>query len=286
MEAKTNYTLVGFSVIILLVALCAGAIWLSFGFDKTSYQNYVVYTKESVSGLAEEALVKFNGVKIGFVDSVSLSPDQPGKVRILLKIAQGTPITKSTFATMMAQGITGSSYLNLSEDGKNHELLSSNSARPIPEIPYHDSFFYRIEKNFDIISQQIEGVFSEHNAKNIADILSNIKNVSDIINENNQNMNKLLKDMPQISKELLKAVNEVSIMSTDVANAGRNVTTVMKSARFTIDKFNQQAIPPAVDLINRLNQIAATMEDIARDVEQNPAIIIRGKKPDPVGPGE
>ena len=186
----------------------------------------------------------------------------------------------------MAQGITGSSYLNLSEDGKNHELLSSNSAHPIPEIPYHDSFFYRIEKNFDIISQQIEGVFSEHNAKNIADILSNIKNVSDIINENNQNVNKLLKDMPQISKELLKAVNEVSIMSTDVANAGRNVTTVMKAARFTIDKFNQQAIPPAVDLINRLNQIAATMEDIAKDVEQNPAIIIRGKKPDPAGPGE
>ena len=123
-------------------------------------------------------------------------------------------------------------------------------------------------------------------AKNIADILSNIKNVSDIINENNQNVNKLLKDMPQISKELLKAVNEVSIMSTDVANAGRNVTTVMKAARFTIDKFNQQAIPPAVDLINRLNQIAATMEDIAKDVEQNPAIIIRGKKPDPAGPGE
>lgn len=286
MEAKTNYTLVGFSVIILLIALCAGAIWLSFGFDKTSYQNYVVYTKESVSGLAEEALVKFNGVKIGFVDSVSLSPDQPGKVRILLKIAQGTPITKSTFATMMAQGITGSSYLNLSEDGKNHELLVSTSARPIPEIPYHDSFFYRIEKNFDVISQQIEGIFSEHNAKNIADILSNLRNVTSIIDENNQNVNKILKDMPQISKELLKAVNEVSIMSNDVANAGRNVTTVMKAARFTIDKFNQQAIPPAVDLINRLNQIAATMEDIAQDIEQNPAIVIRGKKPDPAGPGE
>ena len=286
MEAKTNYTLVGFSVIVLLIALCAGAIWLSFGFDKTAYQNYVVYTKESVSGLAEEALVKFNGVKIGVVDSVSLSPDQPGKVRILLKIAQGTPITRSTFATMMAQGITGASYLNLSEDGQNHELLSSTSAHPIPEIAYHDSFFYRIEKNFDTISQQIEGVFSEQNAKNIAAILLNLKNVTNMIDENNQNVNRLLKDMPQMSKELLKAVNQVSIMSNDVANAGRQVSTVMKATRFTIDKFNQQAIPPAVDLINRLNQIAATMEDIAKDIEQNPAIIIRGKKPDPAGPGE
>lgn len=286
MEAKTNYTLVGFSVIILLIALCAGAIWLSFGFDKTAYQNYVVYTKESVSGLAEEALVKFNGVKIGFVENVSLSPDQPGKVRILLKIAQGTPITKSTFATMMAQGITGTSYLNLSEEGKNHELLKPTVAHPVLEIPYHDSFFYRIEKNFDTISQQIESIFSAHNAKNIAAILSNLKNVTHIIDENNQNVNQLLKDMPKISKELLQAVNEVSIMSNDVANAGRNVSTVMKATRFTIDKFNQQAIPPAVDLINRLNQIAATMEDIANDIEQNPAIIIRGKSPDPAGPGE
>jgi phospholipid/cholesterol/gamma-HCH transport system substrate-binding protein len=285
-EAKTNYTLVGFSVIILLVSLCAGAIWLSFGFDKTKYLHYVVYTKESVSGLSEDALVKFNGVKIGYVDNVSLSEDQPGKVRILLNIAQGTPITKSTYATMMAQGITGSSYLNLSEDGSNHELLKSTAANPIPEIPYHDSFFYRLEKNFDIISKEVESMFSQENAKHMTEILAHLESISAVIDENNHNMNVFLKDLPQISNQLKEAINDVSSMSNDVALAGRNVSTTMKSARFTLDKFNQQAIPPAVDLINRINQIAASLEQISQDIEQNPAIVIRGKKPPPAGPGE
>ena len=84
MEAKTNYTFVGLGVIILLISLCIGALWLSFGFDQTAYQYYVVYTKESVSGLNEEALVKYNGVKVGYVEELSLSNDHPGTVRILL----------------------------------------------------------------------------------------------------------------------------------------------------------------------------------------------------------
>jgi phospholipid/cholesterol/gamma-HCH transport system substrate-binding protein len=285
-EAKTNYTLVGFSMMMLLLALCAGAIWLSFGFDKTNYQNYVVYTQESVSGLSEDALVKFNGVKIGYVDNVSLSPDEPGKVRILLKIAQGTPITKSTFATMMPQGITGSTYLNLAEDGNNHALLLPVSSHIIPEIPYHESFFYRIEHNFDIISKQVENMFSKENSQNVSSILNHLEQITSVFDSNNQSINIVLQEIPKITHELSNTIKNVSIMSEDVAFAGKNVTSVMKSARFTVDKFNQQAIPPAVDLINRLNQIAASMEQILQDIEQNPAIIIRGKKPPPSGPGE
>jgi len=271
-EAKTNYTLVGLSVMILLISLCAGAIWLSFGFDKTKYLHYVIYTNESVSGLSEEALVKFNGVKVGYVDNVSLSIDKPGKVRIIINIAQGTPITRSTYATMMSQGITGSNYLNLAVDGTNHELLYSTAANPVPEIPYHDSFFYRLEKNFDVLSKEIETMFSADNAKHMNAILANL--------------DKLSSDLPKISNGLSAAIQDVSDMSNDVAKAGRNVTNTMKAARFTLDKFNQQAIPPAVDLLNKLNQIATTLEQISQDIEQNPAIVFRGKKPSPPGPGE
>ncbi len=286
MEAKTNYTFVGFSVIVLLIGLCVGVIWLSFGFDQTSYQHYVVYTKESVSGLSEEALVKFNGVKIGFVENVSLSNEYPGKVRILLKIAKRTPITKSTFATMMAQGITGASYLNLSIDGNNTGLIKPTANAPIPEIPYHDSFFYRIEQNFDVISRQVENLFSEKNTKNLTSTLRNIKLITKVFKENNDNIHTLLQSLPKMSADLSDAIAHINQMSSQVANAGKNVSSTMKAARFTVDKFNQQAIPPAVDLINRVNQIAATIEQISQDMQQNPAIVIRGKQPPQPGPGE
>jgi phospholipid/cholesterol/gamma-HCH transport system substrate-binding protein len=285
-EAKTNYTFVGLSVIILLISLCVTALWLSFGFDQTAYQYYVVYTKESVSGLNEEALVKYNGVKVGYVEEVSLSNDHPGTVKILLKIAKDTPITKSTYATMMAQGITGSSYLNLAIDGNNRDPIKAAPNQPLPEIPYHSSFFYRLESNFDLISQQMENIFSARNAENFSKIISNLQALSETIKHNNDNINQLLIELPKISNELSSTIDNVRKMSDDVAQAGRNVTSTMKSARFTVDKFNQQAIPPAVDLINRLNQIAASIEQISQDMNQNPAIIIRGKAETQPGPGE
>lgn len=286
MEAKTNYTFVGLGVIILLISLCIGALWLSFGFDQTAYQYYVVYTKESVSGLNEEALVKYNGVKVGYVEEVSLSNDHPGTVRILLKIAKDTPITKSTYATMMAQGITGASYLNLAIDGQDRALLKAAPNQPLPEIPYHDSFIYRLENNFDIISKQMENIFSASNAQNFSKIISNLEGLSQTIKSNNDNINILLEQLPKISEQLSQTIGDVRKMSDDVAKAGRNVSSTMQAARYTVDKFNQQAIPPAVDLINRLNQIAASIEQISHDMNQNPAIVIRGKAPTPPGPGE
>jgi len=285
-EAKTNYTFVGLGVIILLISLCIGALWLSFGFDQTAYQYYVVYTKESVSGLNEEALVKYNGVKVGYVEEVSLSNDHPGTVRILLKIAKDTPITKSTYATMMAQGITGASYLNLAIDGQDRALLKAAPNQPLPEIPYHDSFIYRLENNFDIISKQMENIFSASNARNFSKIISNLEGLSQTIKSNNDNINILLEQLPKISEQLSQTIGDVRKMSDDVAKAGRNVSSTMQAARYTVDKFNQQAIPPAVDLINRLNQIAASIEQISHDMNQNPAIVIRGKAPTPPGPGE
>jgi phospholipid/cholesterol/gamma-HCH transport system substrate-binding protein len=95
-----------------------------------------------------------------------------------------------------------------------------------------------------------------------------------------------MKDLPTISNQMKETIEHINLMSNDVAQAGKSVSSTMKSARYSIDKFNQQAIPPAVNLINRLNQIATTMEQITQDMEQNPAILIRGKQISPSGPGE
>jgi phospholipid/cholesterol/gamma-HCH transport system substrate-binding protein len=132
----------------------------------------------------------------------------------------------------------------------------------------------------------MENIFSARNAENFSKIISNLQYLSETIKTNNDNINHLLVALPKISQQMSTTIENVRKMSDDVAQAGRNVTSTMKSARFTVDKFNQQAIPPAVDLINRLNQIAASIEQISQDMNQNPAIVLRGKSPTPPGPGE
>ena len=75
-------------------------------------------------------------------------------------------------------------------------------------------------------------------------------------------------------------------MSHDISAAGAQVSDAMRAGRNSIDKISQQAIPPAVILLRRLNLIAANLEQVSAEIRQNPAVIIRGSAPPKPGPGE
>ena len=99
MESKTNYTIVGVVVLILMAGLLSTGLWLSVGFNQKSYTNYTVYLHEAAAGLSEDAPVKFNGVQVGSVKEIKLNKNDPRQVEITLSIEEGTPITTSTSAT-------------------------------------------------------------------------------------------------------------------------------------------------------------------------------------------
>ena len=98
MEAKTNYTLVGLTVLILGAGLLSASLWLSVGFDRKTYKTYLTYLNESVSGLAVESAIKYNGVRVGVIHSIQLNHANPKQVILVLKIEQEVPITESTEA--------------------------------------------------------------------------------------------------------------------------------------------------------------------------------------------
>lgn len=68
--------------------------------------------------------------------------------------------------------------------------------------------------------------------------------------------------------------------------AGKDVSKTMIAGKNTIDQISQQAIPPAVILLRRLNAISANLEKVSNEMRQNPSVIIRGTKAPKLGPGE
>lgn len=135
MEAKTNYTIVGVVVLILLVGLITTMLWLSIGFNQKKYTTYTVYMHEAASGLTQDAPVKYNGVQVGYVKEIRLNQNDPRQVEILLDIEEGTPVTTSTFATLNSQGITGVSYIGLSASTSNLTPITKMPGEPYPVIP-------------------------------------------------------------------------------------------------------------------------------------------------------
>ncbi len=286
MEAKTNYTIVGIIVLILSAALLSSLLWLSVGFDSKQYNNYIVYINESVHGLNNESTVKFNGVKVGMVNSIELDKANPQKIKLLLKIEKGTPITTSTRATLVTQGITGTTFLGLKAMSPDTTPLIKIPGERYPVIPYKVSFFGQLEDNFSSISDSLKRVFDPENSRRLKNSLASLDKILKTIANNDDNISKTLQNLPKVVVELKTSVRDFSSMANHVSVASGHFSKSMQAGKQSFDQINQQTLPSITTLLRRLDLIAANLEEISALMRQNPAVIIRGTTPQPSGPGE
>src|SRR5215470_6038267 len=123
MESQSHSFIAGLFVILIGLAAIAGALWL--GPDKGPARLPIdLITAHSVSGLKVDAPVRYRGVDIGRVDSISFDPQQTGEIRVRIEVDPASPITKSTFAKLSYQGITGVAFIQLDEEkGQTSERL-------------------------------------------------------------------------------------------------------------------------------------------------------------------
>lgn len=282
MEAKTNYTIVGLTVLILSVALLASMLWLSVGFDKKKYDIYAVYIREAVSGLSLESPVKYNGVQVGTVYKIALSRVDPQQVVLLLNIEEGTPITTSTRATLISQGITGVTYVGLSADSPDLTPLKKLPEEPYPIIPSKPSLLNQIDKTIKEVSEnvnslgvKIKAVFDEENSANLKKTLANMQTFTKVVSEHNKNIGQTLKNSDELFRNLADASRNlkehIDKLTQEVAYAGQNVSITMQSGKTVLQK---------------INTIAANLEKVSSQMRQNPSVIIRGTAPPAPGPGE
>ncbi|MDF1647008.1 MAG: MlaD family protein [Legionellaceae bacterium] len=286
MEAKTNYTLVGLTVLLLGAGLLSASLWLSVGFDRKTYNTYITYLNESVSGLTEESPIKYNGVRVGLINSITLNHENPEQVILVLKIEQDVPITESTTATLVFQGITGTTYLGLSASTPSLVPLKKTPNSPYPVIPSEPSFFHKIEQNVDTLTADLKRFFNKENADNIEKTLRNFESLSAVFTQNNQNINQTLEDLPQLTKSLKVSAEKFNTMAEDVSVSGKQFTATMKAGKNSIDQISQQTLPPITLLMRRLNDIAANLEKVSAEMRQNPSVLVRGSAPPKLGPGE
>ncbi|MBI2786825.1 MAG: MCE family protein [Legionella longbeachae] len=286
MESKTNYTIVGVAVLILLMGLVTAMLWLSVGFNQKKYNIYTVYMHEAASGLNQDAPVKYNGVQVGSVKEIKLNQNDPRQVEILLNIEEGTPITTSTAATLNSQGITGVTYIGLSASTSNLTPLQRMPGEPYPVIPSKpsvfnqlDSILKRVSEDIGTVTVEAQRIFNEENAKHISHILNNIDHFS-------KDLAKTSRDFPRIIAELKEGISRFNVMANSLSKAGTSVSKTMSTGKNALDKISQEALPPAVILLRRLNAISANLEKVSSEMRQNPAVVIRGKKSPKPGPGE
>jgi ABC-type transporter Mla subunit MlaD len=134
MEKNANYFFVGIFVSVALLALVGFTIWLMGSGDFSQKQRYTIYFTDTISGLVDEAPVRYQGVDVGQIVSIRLAPERNDLVKVDIDVREGTPIRAGTSATIELQGITGSSYVELNTPTDDQEPPRRVAGEPYPVL--------------------------------------------------------------------------------------------------------------------------------------------------------
>lgn len=307
MDSKVNYTVVGIFVVALTLAGLAIFFWLSDLDGGKIYKTYLVYVKEEVTGLAAQSPVRFNGVRVGYVDGIKLDPRNPQLVKLTLKIEQGTPITTSTVSTLRLQGITGVIYVGLSALTVNARPLRAAPGQEFPVIPSKPSFFVQfgkilpaITENIKAIGENIRKLLDKQNREAVRDSLQNIDKFTQTLASNSENINaslqslrgllanteKASKQLPGVMQQLHNSLSQIHVMAKQIGKATKSFDKTMKSGTYAINSFTSQLLPGAQQTLSNLSDVSSNLSSLTNELERNPSILIRGKQPAAPGPGE
>ena len=112
MQGNNIETRVGIFVLLALVVLAYMGFQIgALRFDRGQYENYLVCFKD-ISGLSRKADVKIAGVKVGWVESVDLSPGSAQAcAKIMVKKAFG--LRSGAYAIVRQDGLLGPKYVEI-----------------------------------------------------------------------------------------------------------------------------------------------------------------------------
>jgi phospholipid/cholesterol/gamma-HCH transport system substrate-binding protein len=139
MESDKHYFIEGLFVITLSIAAALFFVWLSRPGNRDDVL-YRIHFAESVSGLALGDPVKYLGVDVGTVKSMSIDPADPHQVQVEVKLRKDAPVKTDTKAALKIKGITGVNFIELNGGSADAEMLvATTPAGQIPEIPANKS---------------------------------------------------------------------------------------------------------------------------------------------------
>jgi len=210
MNNKVNYTLVGIIVLIGFALLSAFTYWMLKPSSDAETQKYLIYFDESVFGLNLDAPVKFRGITVGKVVDLRINKKNTQQVQVTVEILKSTPINESTVAKLTAQGITGLTYINLTQRRHDAPPLKKKKGEKYPVIKSVPSFF----KNFEHTLGEMT-----------AELTTTLKKAQKLLDEKNQKeMARLLTQSANVMEKIDTMLDEKTI--THVQSTAKNIDSI------------------------------------------------------------
>jgi len=178
METRANHVWVGAVTLALIALVAAFVIWVT-RVGEGDQNQYDIFFKQSVEGLAKGAQVTFAGVPAGSIDKIELWPRDPSFVRVRISIDKKIPVLQGTTATIQGS-FTGVSAILLEGAVKGAPPITEPGPEGAPVIPTKRGGLGALLNNAPLLlerlatlTERLTLLLSDDNQKSITHILAN-----------------------------------------------------------------------------------------------------------------
>jgi len=278
--------------------------------DSTVRNIYELSTRDAVSGLQPQAMVRYRGIAVGKVASIDFDPKVKGNVRVRISVDERVPLTTSSFATLSYQGVTGLAFIALDDKGESNVVLKPNNDDP-PRIPLRPSMLAQLQDRGESIINRVDEVtkrantlLGDDNQKRTADALENIAAASasanalikQLDNTVKTGLNPALAALPDTMTTVKKAAGDVSRVANNFnTTVGRlnapdgpveRLSDGTKALAQAVDSFNAATLPRVNRVADDTSRAVRRLGRAADGINDNPQSLLFGSGGTAAGPGE
>jgi phospholipid/cholesterol/gamma-HCH transport system substrate-binding protein len=313
MESEARYTLVGATLIALVVAVVGAVLWLKGAGSREGVDWYTIYfQRQSLDGLQVGADVTMLGISVGKVEAYTVDRRTMNRVRVRVRVSSLTPVTPATEAIVQRNLLTGIARIALTPPaGTSPPLLTAvPEGEEFPVIPEGTSDIdqiadaaNRMAKSGAIALDNLNEVLSVENRIAVTQTLANVRDIAATVNARLDKLDDLTVGLTRTAAEVGRASRDiaeqvrsvqsaatpaVTQLESTLRDASRALERVERESTAAVRRFDAALEVSTLELGATTREIRATAEMLARTADRaaDPRALLFGPSERQLGPGE
>ncbi|MEW9854178.1 MlaD family protein [Novosphingobium sp. M1R2S20] len=306
METRANHVWVGAITLALLALLAGFIIWIA-RLNQGAQNEYDIFFRQSVDGLAKGSGVDYAGVPVGQISQIELWPQDPSFIRVRIRVDEKVPITVGTTASIQGS-FTGLSDIQLEGAVKGAPPIVEPGPEGVPVIPTKRGGLGEILANAPLLlerlatlTENLNLLLNEENRRSLTGILANTNKMTrDIAAATPEFRGALVELQNSLSQATLtlRAFEGVAHKADDLLGSEGNSLAVqlrqtlasaqgameqlnktLESAQPALDQVSSSTIPATEAAIRDLRATTRALRNVTEKIDQEGAgSLIKGPK--------
>lgn len=275
METRANYVAVGAFVLFCILALVITLLWLAGAQYSHEYVYYRTDFHGAVTGLGRGTTVRYNGIDVGRVANLEFDPDDPQVVIATLQIQPGLGIRTDSVSSIEPQGLTGTSYVEISGGTANAPHLKRLPGQEYPVIKTAPSTLQQLTRGapellakLNTIADRLGVLLSDENQKHLAATLANLDTTTTALANRSGDIEETIANVSLASKQLPETI----------ANTNAAVTKIGRLAGHADALLNNDGLAELPALVSDTRRAVRDIDRLTQQLDRQPTKVIFGDR--------